>query len=61
MPTYDFQCKGCQQTVTITASMSELKTPQCLQCLTNMHRLWDVGAITFRGRGFYTTDKREDQ
>lgn len=61
MPSYDFECKSCHQTVTVVASMSELKTPQCLQCLTNMHRIWNVGAIKFKGSGFYTNDKREDQ
>jgi putative FmdB family regulatory protein len=60
MPTYDFQCKACQQIVTITAKMDELKTPQCLQCLTNMHRLFKVNGVQFKGRGFYTNDKRED-
>lgn len=61
MPTYDFQCKGCGQSVTVTVSMSELRTPACLACNTNMHRIYNLGAIKFKGSGFYTNDKREDQ
>jgi|APGre2960657404_1045060.scaffolds.fasta_scaffold975845_1 putative FmdB family regulatory protein len=61
MPTYEFKCKGCQQTVSVTSSMSELKTPKCLQCLTFMHRVFSVNGVTFKGRGFYTTDKKGDE
>lgn len=61
MPTYEFQCKGCTQTVTVTASMSELKTPKCLACNTFMHRIYNIQGVNFKGSGFYTTDKREDK
>lgn len=61
MPTYEFQCKGCQQTVTVTASMDQIHTPKCLGCNTNMHRLFSVSGISFKGRGFYSNDKKDDQ
>ena len=61
MPTYEYRCKECSQTVSVNHSMSELKTPKCLACLTFMHRVYEVNAVTFKGRGFYTTDKREEQ
>ena len=60
MPTYDFYCDKCSQTVTVTASMSDLRTPECLKCLTLMKRNYNFQSIKFNGSGFYATDKRED-
>lgn len=60
MPSYDFACKTCNQSVTVTATMSELKTPKCLKCDSDMVRNYNFQSIRFKGSGFYTTDKRED-
>ena len=57
MPTYDFQC--CGNRVTVTASMSEMKTPVCANCVKPMQRIYDFAAIRFRGSGFYSNDKKE--
>lgn len=61
MPTYEFQCKGCTQTVSVTCSMDELKTPKCGHCDTWMHRIFTIQGVNFKGSGFYTTDKKEDR
>lgn len=60
MPTYDFVCKTCEQTVTITAGMNELKTPKCLKCDSEMTRNYGFSAIKFVGNGFYTKDKNDN-
>lgn len=61
MPVYEFQCKACNETLSVTASMSELKTPKCEHCNTWMHRVFAIQGVRFKGSGFYTTDKREDK
>jgi putative FmdB family regulatory protein len=61
VPTYEFQCKACVQTLTITATMSELRTPKCQDCNTWMHRIFTIQGVNFKGSGFYTTDKSEDK
>lgn len=61
MPTYDFICKPCQNHVTVTASMADLKTPVCANCVKPMTRDYSFGQITFKGQGFYTNDKKETE
>lgn len=58
MPTYEFKC--CDNSVSVNASMSEIKTPTCGKCLQPMARVYSIQGIKFKGSGFYTTDKRED-
>tara|TARA_R110000803_G_scaffold104126_1_gene172304 strand:- start:99 stop:272 length:174 start_codon:yes stop_codon:yes gene_type:complete len=57
MPTYDFKCKTCTQTVSITAPIGEATQPKCLKCMTDMTRSYDVGLVKFNGTGYYSTDK----
>lgn len=58
MPTYDFKCKTCDQSVTITAGIKEtITTPICGACQSEMVRNYGLGTITFKGPGFYRTDK----
>ena len=56
MPTYEFYCKTCAQTVSVTAPIGEAKQPKCLKCLTDMTRSFGIGAVTFKGSGFYSND-----
>lgn len=60
MPTYEFRCKTCDQTVSVNHSMNELKTPECLKCNTPMTRRYTFGPVRFKGSGFYSNDKKED-
>ena len=57
MPTYEFICKTCDQTISVTAPMGEAQRPKCLACQTDMIRDYGIGAITFKGSGFYRTDQ----
>lgn len=59
MPTYEFQC--CDNSVSVTASMSELQTPVCGTCLKPMRRVYDFASVRFKGAGFYSNDKKEDK
>lgn len=59
MPTYEYKCKQCSQTVSVNHSMSVVKTPQCLGCGIGMTRLYDFMKVNFKGSGFYSNDKKE--
>ena len=58
MPSYDFKCPTCQQTISIHAGIKEdLPTPICFRCKGEMTRVYGIGAVTFSGSGFYSTDR----
>jgi putative FmdB family regulatory protein len=58
MPIYEFKCTECDQTATIAASIkTEPSVPVCSACTVTMVRVYGVAAVTFKGSGFYQTDK----
>lgn len=57
MATYEFYCKTCTQTVSVTAPIGEAQRPKCLKCQADMTRDYGIGAIKFNGTGYYSTDK----
>lgn len=58
MPIYDYQCKDCNATMSIHSAMDKESTPLCVTCEKPMTRVYSVGAVTFKGSGFYSTDKK---
>lgn len=55
---YEYRCSECNSILTIERSIHEdAKDPGCFDCHVPMSRVYDAPAITFKGRGFYTTDK----
>lgn len=58
MPTYDYKCRDCPITETITTGIKEeLKIPLCKTCRVELVRDYGTPTIRFRGNGFYSTDK----
>ena len=58
MPSYDYKCKGCEQTVSVIASIeANPQAPICSACKVKMIRDYKFGSVAFRGKGFYSTDK----
>jgi putative FmdB family regulatory protein len=58
MPTYQYECSGCGNTLEILQSMTEKKLKKCPQCGENkLQRLIGSGSgVIFKGKGFYETD-----
>lgn len=57
MPTYDYSCKTCGVTKEITGAVTEtLETQICRGCQQEMTRVYAIGAVTFRGSGFYVNE-----
>lgn len=59
MPLYEFACKTCgvqsEANYPISASV---QYPNCQGCGEQMVRLYNFGSVSFKGSGFYTTDKK---
>jgi putative FmdB family regulatory protein len=56
MPVYEFRCSNCDKTQFVEQSINDkLVTPEC--CLHLMKRIYSAPPISFKGSGFYRTDK----
>lgn len=62
MPTYEYECQKCEETVEIFHSISEPPRKKCPSCGKNgLKRLIGAGSgLIFKGSGFYTTDYRSE-
>ena len=57
MATYEFKCCGMTQEITISIK-EQLHKPKCSVCNGDMARVYSPFGISFKGKGFYATDKR---
>jgi len=58
MPLYSYTCKTCEVTSAISRSIHDPEViPSCLKCDQPMHRQYSTPAVSFKGSGFYITDK----
>ena len=56
MATYSYQCCGITQDV--VASIKDThQAPICAVCNDKMKRIYNTFGISFKGKGFYATDK----
>lgn len=58
MPTYDYQCRRCGNTIEVIHSMLEDGPAACERCGGEVRRILHPAGIIFRGSGFYKTDSR---
>lgn len=56
MPTYSYECE-CGQILDITHSMFDEPDIECDNCDSMMRRKLSAPIVTFKGSGFYSTDK----
>ncbi len=59
MPLYDYKCSKCDNTRTVTLSISDEEYKAICSCGAEMVRVYGVAGVNFKGSGFYTTDKRK--
>jgi putative FmdB family regulatory protein len=57
MPIYEFTCLVCDKTLAITLGLHASQDLTCPDCGESMKRSYTFGAVTFTGKGFYSTDK----
>lgn len=63
MPTYDYQCEGCNHTFELFQLMSAKPVRKCPECgKFKIKRLIGAGStVIFKGSGFYQTDYRSEE
>ena len=59
MPTYDYKCSTCDTSATLITGIHEkLYIPICTKCQAEMKRDFGSPAIKFKGKGFYSNERR---
>lgn len=57
MPVYEYRCELCGKTFDIQHSMTEHHSPACTDCVKPLKRVFRLAGVSFKGSGFYRTDK----
>ena len=57
MPLYEFTCLVCDKVLSITLGLEDRQDITCPDCGESMRRSYSFGSVTFKGKGFYKTDK----
>ena len=58
MPTYEYTCKGCGETVEVFQSFSEKPLRKHRECGGDLQKVFHARGVVFKGSGFYSTDSR---
>jgi putative FmdB family regulatory protein len=58
VPTYDYKCRDCGNTIEVIHSMLEDGPDTCVRCGGPLRRILHPAGIIFKGSGFYKTDSR---
>ena len=61
MPIYEYECKKCQARFEKKQGFSDKPEAVCPQCSGKSRRLMSVGAVIYKGSGFYITDQRKEK
>jgi len=58
MPVYTYKCPQCNKSIDVRTDLDKADLPQhCPKCKIAMRKQQGFGGVTFKGTGFYTTDK----
>lgn len=53
MPTYLYQCKDCEQRVSVSRAITDQEVPPvCIECAKPMLKQYGLNAVTFKGSGW---------
>jgi putative FmdB family regulatory protein len=58
MPTYEYTCKSCGETVEVFQSFSEKPLTKHDECGGELKKVFHARGVVFKGSGFYATDSR---
>lgn len=61
MPTYDYQCPECKEMHVMVHGFDEVITRECAKCKKPLRKKFASVPTSFKGEGFYTTDKFTDR
>jgi putative FmdB family regulatory protein len=55
MPVYLYDCSKCGEVKELVKGISDPDLTSCPDCGGNLKRVYSVGGIQFKGKGFYST------
>jgi putative FmdB family regulatory protein len=58
MPTYEYTCKRCGETIEVFQSFSEKPLRNHRECGGELKKIFHARGVVFKGSGFYSTDSR---
>jgi putative FmdB family regulatory protein len=58
MPTYEYVCKSCGETVEVFQSFSDKPLKKHKECGGDLQKVFHARGIVFKGGGFYATDSK---
>jgi putative FmdB family regulatory protein len=61
MPIYEYECNKCHSRFEKKGSYSDKPEAICPQCSGKSKRIMSVGAVIYKGSGFYITDQRKEK
>jgi putative FmdB family regulatory protein len=61
MPIYEYECNKCHSRFEKKGSYSDKPEAVCPQCSGKSKRIMSVGAVIYKGSGFYITDQRKEK
>ncbi len=60
MPTYEYECLGCERRFDIFQPFSDAPLTTCETCGGELRKVFSAVGISFKGSGFYRNDSRGD-
>ena len=61
MPTYQYRCSSCEDTIEVFQSFSARSLRKHAECGGELTKVISAAGIIFKGSGFYATDSRGAQ
>ena len=58
MPTYQYACQACEETLEVVQSFNDAALTQCPKCQGELRKVFSAAGVMFKGAGFYRTDSR---
>ncbi len=58
MPTYEYACKNCGETIEVFQSFSDKPLKKHKECGGELKKVFHARGIVFKGGGFYATDSK---
>ncbi len=58
MPTYEYLCKNCGETIEVFQSFSDKPLKKHKECGGDLQKVFHARGIVFKGGGFYATDSK---
>lgn len=56
MPTYEYQCGGCEKVHEVIQKFSDAPLEKCPECGGGVSKLLSLTSFALKGSGWYTTD-----